>query len=428
MFVVSTLVLKSEGLKSLLRTFLITNYELKMWNVAQPITSTKKTTKSDILVISRVFFPDTGGIQEYAYNRCLQDPDRVVVLTSACTGDQTFDEMQAFPIHRWPMFAIAGTGAVGSILKQILNIFWSVVLAIKLYRRYRYRYIEWCHGYDFPSLLILSYLLPVQCFIYLHGDDVLCPMKNPVLRCLLEWTLRRTKTIVCNSNFTRNYLTQNVQLHRPTRIIHPTVRPEKFGQARVEQAFLRQHIRQQQQIPDNAIAILSVGRLVKRKGFHRVIENLPALITQGIDVYYIICGQGAMESELKLYAEKLGVSSRVIFAGYVPDAELTGYYAACDIFSMLTFFDSQQKSIEGFGIVYLEAGYFGKPVIASRVGGVEDAVRHGYNGLLVDPNSSDEILTMLLHLCLNKELRHRLGFQGQKMATCFTPHRTLYIN
>jgi glycosyltransferase involved in cell wall biosynthesis len=404
----------------------ITNWYHPMWNVAQPITPTKQSTKSDILVISRVFFPDIGGIQEYAYNRCLQDPDRIVVLTSACANNQPFDKMQTFPIHRWPMFAMSGLGALGSILKQILNIFWSVVLAMHLYRRYRYRYIEWCHGYDFPSLLILSYLLPVQCIIYLHGDDVLCPMKNPVLRWLFEWTLRRTQTIVCNSNFTRNYLTEHFQINRPTHIIHPTVRPEKFAQARVEQALLRTQIRQQHQIPENAIAILSVGRLVKRKGFHRVIENLPKLIAQGIDVYYIICGQGAMESELKLYAEKLGVSSRVIFAGYVPDQELTGYYAACDIFSLLTFFDSQQKSIEGFGIVYLEAGYFGKPVIASRVGGVEDAVRHGYNGLLADPESSEEILTMLMHLCLNPELRHRLGFHGQKIATRITPHRTLY--
>ncbi|MBW4643618.1 MAG: glycosyltransferase family 4 protein [Goleter apudmare HA4340-LM2] len=399
-----------------------------MWNVAQPITPIKKTTKSDILVISRVFFPDMGGIQEYAYNRCLQDPDQIIVLTSACTDDQSFDGMQPFPIYRWPMFAMSGLGALGSILKQILNIFWSVVLAIRLYRRYRYRYIEWCHGYDFPSLLLLSYLLPVRCFIYLHGDDVLCPMTNPILRWLFEWTLRRTETIVCNSNFTSNYLTKHFQLNRPTRIIHPTVRPEKFGQARAEQAFLRNHIRQQHQIPEKAIAILSVGRLVKRKGFHRVIENLPNLIAEGIDVHYIICGQGAMESELKLYAEKLGVSSRVIFAGYVPDAELTGYYAACDIFSMLTFFDSQQKSIEGFGIVYLEAGYFGKPVIASRVGGVEDAVRHGYNGLLVDPDSTYEISTTLHQLCVDPELRQRLGFQGQKLATRITPHSTLYSN
>ncbi|AFY32498.1 glycosyltransferase family 4 protein [Calothrix sp. PCC 7507] len=392
-----------------------------MWNLAH-------NTKAEILVISRVFFPDTGGIQEYAYNRCLQDPDQIIVLTSACAGDQSFDCEQPFPIYRWPMSAMTHLGALGSFLKQILNILWSVVLAIRLHQRYRYRYIEWCHGYDFLSLLLLSYLLPVQCVIYLHGDDVLCPLKNPVFRWLFEWTLRRTTTIVCNSNFTRNYLIDNFQVDTPIRVIHPTVRPEKFGQHSLEQVnHLRAQIRQQHQIPEQAIAILSVGRLVKRKGFDRVIENLPNLIAEGIDVYYIICGQGAMASELRLLAEKLGVTSRIIFAGYVPDEELTGYYAACDIFSLLTFFDSKQKSIEGFGIVYLEAGYFAKPVIASRVGGVEDAVLHENNGLLVNPNSTVETFAMLRQLCRDRKLRERLGSQGKELATRITPHRTLYI-
>jgi phosphatidylinositol alpha-1,6-mannosyltransferase len=71
------------------------------------------------------------------------------------------------------------------------------------------------------------------------------------------------------------------------------------------------------------------------------------------------------------------------------------------------------KSIEGFGIVYLEAGYFGKPVIASRVGGVEDAVRHGESGLLVDPNSADDIFKNLYRLCTEQQLREQLGQRGR---------------
>lgn len=395
------------------------------------IRSSKQSQKPqpDILVICRVFFPDTGGIQEYAYNRCLQDPERIIVLTSACEGDQSFDHQQTFPIHRWSMPAMTRLGALGSVVKQIFNIFWSVLLAIQLYRRYRYRSIEWCHGYDFPSLLLLSYLLPVECFIYLHGDDVLCPLKNPVFRWLFEWTLRRTKVIVCNSTFTQNYLKDHFHIDRPTEIIHPTIRPEKFGKVTSEQLEqLRTSKRQKYQISEEAIAILSVGRLVRRKGFDRVIEHLPNLVAEGFDVYYLICGSGPMESELRKLADNLGVSSRVIFAGFVPDEELAGYYAACDLFSMLTFFDSKVKSIEGFGIVYLEAGYFGKPVIASRVGGVEDAVLDGETGLLVEPNFPKEIGEKLRQLCADRELRQKLGRKGQELATRSTLHKILYIN
>jgi phosphatidylinositol alpha-1,6-mannosyltransferase len=397
-----------------------------MWSFSHPRTSTSEQSQQpDILVISRVFFPDAGGIQEYAYNRCLQDPDRVIVLTSACAGDQAFDQTQPFRVYRWPMPPLSRFGGLGSLLKQILNIIWSVVLGIRLFQRYHYRYIEWCHGYDFPALLVLSYLLPVQCFVYLHGDDVLCPLKNPIFRWLFEWTLQRTGGIICNSNFTRNYLQAHFQIDSPTHIIHPTVRPEKFGSLN-QINLLRTEIRQTHQIPEEAIAILSVGRLVRRKGFDRVIEQLPALLAEGLDVYYLMCGQGPMESELRQLAENLGVTSRVIFAGYVPDDELAGFYAACEFFSMLTFFDNKVKSIEGFGIVYLEAGYFGKPVIASRVGGVEDAVLHRESGLLVDPNSTDEIFEMLRQLCTDRELRERLGRRGKELAQRTTLHRSLY--
>ena len=390
---------------------------------------TEPSQQRDILVISRVFPPDAGGIQEYAYNRCLQDPDRIMVLSSNCAGDESFDRVQSFPIYRWSIPARSRFGKLGGILKQILNMFWSVVLGFQLYQRHRYRYIEWCHGYDFPALLVLSYLLPVECFIYLHGDDVFCPQKNPVFRWLFEWTLQRTKVIVCNSTFTRNCLKENFQVDNLTQVINPTVRPEKFGNVNLEELnTLGSQIRSKYQIPEEAIVILSVGRLVRRKGFDRVIEYLPALLAEGIDIYYIICGKGAMESELRELAVKLDVSSRVIFAGYVPDDELASYYAACDLFSMLTFFNSKDKSIEGFGIVYLEAGYFGKPVVASRVGGVQDAVIHGENGLLVDSNSTNETCDALRRLCIDKELREQLGRKGKELASRVTPHRCLYIS
>ena len=387
------------------------------------------SSTADILVISRVFPPAVGGIEEYAYNRCLQDPDRVIVLTSSCVGAGAFDQAQTFPVHRWPMPSfLRSAGKLGSLFKQLANMAWSFVMALQLYGRYRYRYIEWCHGYDFPALLLLSYVLPIRFFVYLHGNDVLCPAKNPLLRRLFEWTLSRAEGVACNSSFTRNYLKDHFRCDTPTYVITPTVRPEKFGpRDLLEKApVLRAELRAKYNIPEAAVVILSVGRLVRRKGFNRVIENLPTLLAQGLDVYYLICGRGPLEAELKTLASQLGVKERVLFAGYVSDKQLASYYAACDLFSMLTFFDAADKSIEGFGIVYLEAGYFAKPVIASRVGGVEDAVHHHTTGLLVDPNDDEEITRTLLKLCTHHPLRERLGLDGQVLANRKTPHRILY--
>ncbi len=383
----------------------------------------------DILVVSRTFLPDPGGIQEYVYNRCLQDRDRIIVLTAGYPGDKSFDQQQPFRIYRWPDFSFCRSlGPVGSILKQILYMVWAVFLSVKLFRRYRFRYIEWGHGYDFPAILLLSYLLPIQFFLYLHGDDLLCPSKNLLFRNLFQWTLNRAKASACNSRYTQNHLNQNFAIHTPSYVIHPTVRPEKFGNSSIlEQASqFRSKVRESYQIPANAVVILTVGRLVRRKGFDRVIGQLPALKAAGLEVYYLVAGRGPMEATLRQMATELGVSEQVIFAGYVPDSQLAEFYAASDLFAMLTFFDAGSQSIEGFGIVYLEAGYFGKPVLAARVGGVEDAVHDGETGILVDPGSDAEVYTALEQLCRDAGLRDRLGQQGQAFALRSTPHQLLY--
>lgn len=401
-----------------------------MQNILDIESSTSKEAaySRDILVVSRTFLPKEGGIEEYVYNRCLQNPERIIMLAASFKGDKEFDQVQDFCVHRWYLPNIPRMFGLGAIIKQILNMFWSFVLAIKLYFRYHYRYIEWGHGYDFPTVLLLSYLLPINFFIYLHGDDILCPLRNPVLKKLFELTLQRATGIVCNSKFTKDYLSEKFEFNTPTYIINPIVRPEKFGinQNKHNLENARLNIREKYNIPENAIVILSVGRLVKRKGFGRVIENLNQLVNQDLDVHYIICGRGKMHSELQQQAELLQVKERVHFAGFVPDEELANYYVASDIFAMLTFFDIQKASIEGFGIVYAEAGYFGKPVIASRIGGVEDAVHHEENGLLVNPDSPEEISQALIRLCTDKQLREKLGGKGIELAQRKTPHSILY--
>ncbi|MBW4678062.1 MAG: glycosyltransferase family 4 protein [Desmonostoc geniculatum HA4340-LM1] len=386
-----------------------------------------ETAHPDILVISRIFLPKQAVIGEYIYNRCLQDPERVIVLAAGCSGDKVFDENQQFPVYRWPNVKYWGSGCLGNVLKPLVNIICSFVLAIKLYFRYHYRYIEWGHGYDFPSLLLLSYLLPIRFFIYVHGNDLLSPLHNPVWRSLFKLTLHRAEGIICNSSYTQNYLRTALRLNTPTHVINPVIRPEKFGNATLNSLDdLRVRVRQSYNIPETSIVILSVGRLVKQKSFDRVIDNIPLLLTFGVDVHYILCGQGPCESQLKSLAHRLRVDKRVHFAGYVPENELAGYYAACDIFAMLSLLDTKPHNIEGFGIVYLEASYFGKPVIAPRLGSVLDTVTHEENGILVNPNSGYEVFQAFNRLCKDQQLREQLGRKGKELANRRTLHRSLY--
>ena len=394
-----------------------------MENISQLAANVRdKTAFPDILVISRSFLPKEAVISEYIYNRCLQDPERIIVLAASCSGDKVFDQAQKFPIYRWPI------PRNWNFLHPSLNLVYSFVLAIKLYFRYHYRYIEWGHGYDFPSLLLLSYFLPIRFFIYLHGNDIHCGLRNPLWRSLFKLTLKRAEGIVCNSSFTKDYLSARLRLNTPTHVINPTIRPEKFSQVTNPDNLsdLRANVREIYNIPETAVVILSVGSLIEQKSFNRVIDNLPLLLTVGVDVHYIICGQGPCESGLKSLAHRLRVDQRVHFAGYVSDRELAGYYAACDIFAMLNLSDTKAKSIEGFGVVYLEASYFGKPAIASRSGSVIDAIQHEENGILVNPNSGYEVFQAFKRLCKDQALREKLGRKGKELANRKTFHRSLY--
>jgi glycosyltransferase involved in cell wall biosynthesis len=387
-----------------------------------------KTAYPDILVISSLFLPRKTVIGEYIYNRCLQDPERVVVLAAGCSGDQVFDQEQKFSVYRWINLRYWLGNFIGGLLQPACNLICSFVLAIKLYFRYHYRYIEWGHSYEFPALLLLSYILPIRFFIYLHGSDIIEIVHNPVGRSLFKWTLARAAGIVCNSYVTQDYLRNSLRLATPTHVIQPVVRPEKFGvgQNPTNLDDLRQSVRQTYNIPESALVILSVGRLVKQKSFERVIENLPLLLTIGIDVHYIICGQGPCEPALQSLAQRLRVDQRVHFAGYVPDRELAGYYAACDIFAMLTLLDTAVNRVQGFGVVYLEASYFGKPVIASRLSSIIDIIRHEENGILVNPKSGYEVFQAFQRLCQDQQLREQLGRKGKELSRRKTLHRSLY--
>jgi phosphatidylinositol alpha-1,6-mannosyltransferase len=143
--------------------------------------------------------------------------------------------------------------------------------------------------------------------------------------------------------------------------------------------------------PGEPVRLLTVGRLTPRKGVDRVIESLPLLVSRGHDVRYRVVGRGDPEPYREL-ARRLGVDDRVNFAGFVDERGLEEELRACDIFVMVSRVLDEGRDLEGFGIVYLEAGAFKRPVVAGATGGVPDAVLDGETGWLVgDPDSAGEI-------------------------------------
>jgi len=184
----------------------------------------------------------------------------------------------------------------------------------------------------------------------------------------------------------------------------------------LDQRFLQDKDDRQMIGHDTTFTLLSVGRLIERKGCGLVIESLARINNLLSNWRYIIIGNGPYESELRDLILKHNLSRNVQIMTNVNSQELLKWYRLSDVFVMVSREIPEKGEVEGLGLVYMEAGAARLPVIAGRSGGVGDVVKEGVNGFLVDPFSVDEVSRALLTLCGDASLRKRLGERGRKLA------------
>jgi phosphatidylinositol alpha-1,6-mannosyltransferase len=135
------------------------------------------------------------------------------------------------------------------------------------------------------------------------------------------------------------------------------------------------------------IVLMTLGRLSaaeKYKGFDEIMELLPALAKQIPTITYLIVGDGDDRPRLEAKAEALGIKDRVVFTGFIPEAEKADHYRLADAFVM-------PGRGEGFGFVFLEALACGIPAVGSTLDGSREALRGGALGILVDPRHPEDL-------------------------------------
>lgn len=154
------------------------------------------------------------------------------------------------------------------------------------------------------------------------------------------------------------------------------------------------------------IVILSLSRLTKRKGHFISIDAIKHLSKKFSNIKYLIAGTGdpSYEKKLKKYVKKHNLNSCIDFLGYVSENNKNNIYNICDLYIMTSLPLDANGSSEGFGITFLEANACGKPVIGTDVGGISDAIKNGFNGFLIKPNSSLELEKTITNIIDNKKL------------------------
>jgi len=333
------------------------------------------------------------------------DPREVVVVASPQEGDTHIDRVLPFGVVRIPMLMVDWDPMVPASLVQYLHIMWHVYRQCHMHRLQQIHcakvfpeglvawMLRWCYG--------LPYLL------YAHGEEILSALTSRKLAWLLPRIYRGAAAIIANSRNTKTLL-QNIGVDASRiHVIHPGVHVPSF-RASPEAA---QRVRQKHHL-GAASVLLTVGRMQRRKGQDMVIQALPRIRQSMPQVKYVMVGTGEELAALTTLVHEMGVQDSVVFAGSVPDQKLAAYYAACDVFVMPN--REIGGDIEGFGMVYLEAGAAGKPVIGGKSGGTDDAIVDGVTGIRVDGNSSVEIADAVIDLLSTPDKAKAMGMRGRQ--------------
>ncbi len=276
-----------------------------------------------------------------------------------------------------------------------------------LYRKAKYDAviaITWSPCGTGACLFNLLHRIPY--WVICHGNDVLEPQRSFFYTRLMRNVFRSAKGILPNSGFTANSVSD---LDIPRNII--TVIGCGIIPQDLKNACCGKSIREQFAIGSKPL-LVTVGRLVNRKGQDMVILALPKILQSFPETIYMIVGEGKEQERLERLAAETGVKKNVIFTGFINDDEMYTCMAECDLFVMASRDLPEEGEVEGFGIVFLEAGCFRKPVIAGRAGGMVDPVVDGETGYLVDPTNPEDIAQKIVTLLDNKERCERMGSAG----------------
>jgi len=165
---------------------------------------------------------------------------------------------------------------------------------------------------------------------------------------------------------------------------------------------------------ENKRVIVSVGRLVHRKGQDHLIQALPQILKSVPDAHILMVGQGPYLSHLQKLVARYNLMDHVSFIGRIQYAQLPQYICAGDIFAMPSRSRFFGLEVEGLGIVYLEASACGLPVIAGSSGGAPDAVLDGVTGFVVDGENNEEIAAAAIRLLNDVDGAKAMGTAGRE--------------
>lgn len=354
------------------------------------------------LLVTNDFPPKIGGIQSYLYELWRRLPaERFGVLTIATEGAEVFDRAQNFPIKRLPQKMLLPTP--------------KTARAIDRYSRE----IGSTHVVLDPVLPIGLIGPSLECSYSLvaHGAEVAIPGRIPVTRQLMKRAITKAELIIAAGNYPASEIAAIAGSKMPRLLsIPPGVDTKRFQPLSANERALA---RRRFGIGEDALCVVSISRLVPRKGMDVLIKAAGALASQYPNLEVVIGGTGRDERRLAQLIDQVGAPVRLV--GRVEEEDLAPLIGCADVAAMLCRNRWLGLEQEGFGIVFLEAAGVGIPTIAGDSGGASEAVAHLETGLVVThPKSVSETKRALETLLGDGAVRERFGLAGRaRLERCY---------
>lgn len=350
-----------------------------------------KTTHKDVLFIARRFPPSVGGMERFAYD-----------LSSALAGVVHLHKITWGGSNRWLPIVLVGFFFRAS---------WRLLID---------RNISIIHMQDAvlaPIGWLLHFLFRKPYIVVAHGLDI--TYQSQVYQTVVLPFVRRASAVISISTATKD--------EAESRGIHPNISHvitlgihDDYGKVTHNRDALAETIGRN--LADK-ILLLTMGRLVKRKGVAWFVANvLPGIVEKNQNILYIVAGEGVERDNVYAAISEAGVGDYVLMLGRVSDEARMLLYQSCDVFVMPNI--KVQGDMEGFGIVVHEAATAELPVVASNLEGIADALHNNKNGILVQSGDAETFIKQINQLIMSRKKRQDFGKRARRYTLeSFSWHR-----
>ena len=350
------------------------------------------------LIVTRSFPPELGGMQSLMWGLAKEMSKNFMIKVFADYNEnhKEFDKEVNFSIER-----VGGIKFLRKIRKaQLINDF------------LKNNKVQGIIADHWKSLELIKTVNKKYCLI--HGKEINHPKGSFQNKKILK-VLNNVEKVVANSEYTKNLAIKNGIEQNKVIVINPGVNPiKKPNQKSLDKVESLLKIKTPR--------LITVSRFDKRKNHEKVIMAIRNLKQIYPNIIYICIGYGDEEENLKDLVKKLNLSAQVMFFKDISDDLKNALIAKSNIFVMPSII--HKKSVEGFGIAYVEAAQLGIPSLGGKEGGASDAIQHDKSGLICDGNNLEDIYSSINSMIENKKYLE-LGKNAKELSSKFNWSKTI---